>query len=252
MDQTLPTVISDNVDLSAEVAELARRYKRANGPVIRLVARLGGTLENQLSALPEGLRSQLERVTAQALETSYGLAGRAPDFGDRGPMLAAVAAGAAGGAGGLATSMAELPVTVTLFLNAIRAVAIEHGHDPDAPWVRAECLQIFAAGTPLAEDDGVNTSFIAARLTLTGTAVQNLITAIVPKIATVLGQKLAAQAVPVVGAVSGAALNAAYLSYFREVARIRFQLLKLAEVHGTDPVMSEFRVLVTPPKVIKA
>lgn len=239
-------------DFSTEVAELARRYKRANGPVIRLVNRLGGTLEGQLSALPDGVRTQIERLTAQALEASYGIASRAPDLGERGPMVVAIATGAAGGAGGLATSLAELPVTVTLFLNSIRAMAREAGLDPDEDWVRAECLQVFAAGSPLAQDDGVNTSFIASRLALSGSAVQNLIMTIAPKLAVVLGQKLAAQAVPVLGAVSGAALNAAFLSYYREIARVRFQLVKLGQVHGADAVEAEFRVAVTPPKIIKA
>lgn len=250
MNQDLPDSVS--TDLATDVAELARRYKRANGPVIRLVNRLGGTLEAQLSALPDSLRTQLERVTTQALETSYGLAGRAPDLGQRGPMMAAMAAGAAGGAGGLATSLAELPVTVTLLLNTIRAAARDAGFDPDDDEVRAECLQVFAAGSPLAQDDGVNTSFIASRLALTGSAVQNLIATIAPKLAVVLGQKLAAQAVPVIGAVSGAALNAAFLSYYRDVAQVRFALLNLAKVHGTDAVEAEFRIAVTPPKVIRA
>lgn len=249
MDQITPLTTAD---FSAEVAELARRYKRANGPVIRLVNRLGGTLENQLAALPDGVRVQIERLTAQALETSYGIASRAPDLGQRGPMVAAIATGAAGGAGGLATSLAELPVTVTLFLNTIRSVAREAGLDPDEDWVRQECLQVFAAGSPLAQDDGVNTSFVASRLALSGSAVQNLITTIAPKLAVVLGQKLAAQAVPVLGAVSGAALNAAFLSYYREIARVRFALVKLGQVHGTEAVEAEFRVAVTPPKVIKA
>jgi hypothetical protein len=250
MNQDLPVSVS--TDMATDVAELARRYKRANGPVIRLVNRLGGTLEAQLSALPDSLRTQLERVTTQALETSYGLAGRAPDLGQRGPMMAAMAAGAAGGAGGLATSLAELPVTVTLLLNTIRAAARDAGFDPDDDEVRAECLQVFAAGSPLAQDDGVNTSFIASRLALTGSAVQNLIATIAPKLAVVLGQKLAAQAVPVIGAVSGAALNAAFLSYYRDVAQVRFALLNLAKVHGTDAVEAEFRIAVTPPKVIRA
>ena len=250
MDQNLPVAAAP--DLATEVAELARRYKRANGPVIRLVNRLGLTLESQLSLLPEGVRGQLERLTAQALETSYGLAARAPDLGQRGPMLAAVAVGAAGGAGGLATAVAELPVTVTLFLNTIRSAAREAGLDPDADWVRAECLQVFAAGSPLAQDDGVNTSFIASRLALTGSSVRNLIATIAPRLAAVLGQKLAAQAVPVIGAVSGAALNAAFLSYYREVARVRFELVKLAQVHGAEAVEAEFRIAVTPPKIIQA
>lgn len=250
MEQALP--IAASPDLAAEIARLARDYRRANGPVMRLVSRLGGTLESQLALLPRGLRGQIETLTAQALQTSYGLAGLAPDLGLRGPMVAAVAAGAAGGSGGLATAVAELPVTVTLFLNAIRAVAREAGHDPDADWVRAECLQVFAAGSPLVADDGINSSFIAARLTLTGQGVQSLITAIAPKLAAVLGQKLAAQAVPVIGAVSGAALNAAFLSYYREVARVRFALLALAAVHGEDRVLEDFRLAVTPPKVIRA
>ncbi len=248
MDQTP----SASPDLSAQVADLARRYKRANGPVIRLVNRLGGTLENQLSSLPESVRGQIERLTAQALETSYGLAARAPDLGQRTPMMAAIATGAAGGAGGLATAVAELPVTVTLFLNTIRSVAREAGLDPNEDWVRAECLQVFAAGSPLKQDDGVNTSFVASRLALSGSAVQNLISTIAPKLAAVLGQKLAAQAVPVIGAVSGAALNAAFLSYYREVARVRFELVKLGRIHGAEEVEAEFRLATTPPKVIRA
>lgn len=250
MDQNLPSVAT--ADLATQVADLARRYKRANGPVIRLVNRLGTTLESQLSALPESLRSQIERVTAQALQTSYGLAARTPDLGPRGPMAAVIASGAAGGAGGLPTAVAELPVTVTLFLNAIRAEARAAGLDPDEDWVRAECLQVFAAGSPLKQDDGVNTSFIGTRLALTGSTVQNLIAAIAPKLAAVLGQKLAAQAVPVIGAVSGAAMNAAFLSYYREIARVRFALLKLGQEHGTEAVESEFRLATTPPKVVRA
>ncbi len=248
MEQIIPATS----DLSAQVAELARRYKRANGPVIRLVNRLGSTLEHQLTALPDPLRLQIERLVAQALAASYGIAARAPDLGARGPMAAVIASGAAGGAGGVPTALAELPVTVTLFLNAIRAEARAAGLDPDEDWVRAECLQVFSAGSPLAQDDGVNTSFIGSRLALTGSTVQNLIASIAPRLAAVLGQKLAAQAVPVIGAVSGAALNAAFLSYYREIARVRFGLARLARVHGTEAVEAEFRIATTPPRVIQA
>ena len=154
--------------------------------------------------------------------------------------------------GGLGTALAELPVTVTLILNAIRAEARAAGLDPDAPRVREDCLRVFAAGSPLAGDDGVNTSFLTARLALTGSAVQNLIRTIAPRLAMVLGQKLAAQAVPVVGAVTGAALNAAFLSYYRELARIRFALLKLSEVHGAEQVLSAFSAAVEPPRITRA
>lgn len=245
-----PTVRPD--DPRDRIEALALRYRRANGPVMGLVNRLGGRLEAQLSVVPEALRLQIERKVAQALEAAYGLAGRAPDLGERGPMVAVMASGAAGGAGGIATALAELPVTVTLLLNAIRAAAVEAGYDPQDPSVQAECLRVFAAGSPLSGDDGVNTSFLTARLTITGPAVQNLIATVAPKLAATLGQKLAAQAVPVLGAVTGAALNAAFLSYYREVARIRFALLRLSEVHGTEPVLAAFAVAVEPPRITRA
>lgn len=250
MDPMLPILRPDG--LEAEIAVLARRHARANGPVMRLVNGLGTRLETQFAAVPERYRVQVERVTAQALEAAYGLAARAPDLGERGPVVAVVASGAAGGAGGLATALAELPVTITLMLNAIRAEARAAGFDPDAPAIRAECLRVFGAGSPLASDDGVNTSFITARMSITGQAVQNLINAIAPRLAAALGQKLAAQAVPVIGAVSGAALNASFLNYYREIARIRFALLRLAEVHGSEPVLEAFRAAVEPPKITRA
>ncbi len=234
------------------IMALAIRYRRANGPLMRLVTRLGGSLESQMLLIPASMRDQMERTVARALEASYGLAGRAPDLGQRGPMIAVMASGAAGGAGGIATSLAELPVTVTLILNTIRAAAVEVGLNPDEPWVKAECLRVFGAGSPLSADDGVNTSFLTARLTVTGAAVQNLIATVAPRLAAVLGQKLAAQAVPVLGAVTGATLNAAFLSYYREIARIRFALLRLAEIHGAEPVLTAFAKAVTPPKITQA
>jgi uncharacterized protein (DUF697 family) len=43
-----------------------------------------------------------------------------------------------------------------------------------------------------------------------------------------LGQKLAAQTVPVLGAVAGAATNYAYTSYYQEMAHVHFGLRRLA------------------------
>jgi hypothetical protein len=247
---TLPAPVP--ADLTPAIDALARRYRRANGPVMAVMNRFGGGVEAQMAKLPPGWRARAEGLIAGALNQSLTLAGRGPDLGRHGPMTAAVAAGAAGGAGGLATSLAELPVTVTLILSAIRAEARAAGFDPDTPDIRAECLRVFASGSPLAEDDGVNTSFLGARMTLTGPALQRLIATVAPRLAAVLGQKLAAQAVPVLGAVAGAGLNAAFLSYYREMAAIRFALLALAEHHGAEAVTFAFARAATPARVTKA
>ena len=252
MKNTLPAAVSD-VDL--DVSGLAVRYRRANGPVMALMNRIGGSLEAQLNLLPKGFRDQIEVVIAQALSRAMDLAAygdKAPDFGLRGPMAAAMVSGAAGGLGGIATSLAELPVTITIILHAIRRAAVANGFDPDAPGIRAECLAVFGAGSPLVGDDGINTSFLGARLAVTGPALQSLIAKIAPRLAAVLGPKLVAQSVPLLGALAGAGLNAAYISYYREVAEIRFGLLRLSERHGVDAVLVAFQQATLPTAIIKA
>lgn len=242
-------------DRKAELAALAIRYRRANGPVMALVNRLGGTLEGRLAALPDGIRAQVEAGVERALGTAFGLAAqgdRGPDLGRNGPLAAAMLSGAAGGAGGIATSLAELPVTVTVILHAIRREARAAGYDPDDPAIRAECLRVFGAGSPLASDDGVNTSFLSARLTVTGPAIAQVIRSVAPRLSVALGQKLAAQAVPVLGALAGAGLNAAFLSYYREMAAIRFALLRLAEQHGAEEVLTGFARMAEPKALRRA
>jgi hypothetical protein len=194
-------------------------------------------------------------VTWAALERGYGVAGAgrlAPDLGPRGPMALAMLTGAAGGAGGLATSIAELPVTVTVMLHAIRRAAADEGFDPESPATRIEVLRVLAAGSPVAQDDGVNTAFLGARMAVTGPAVQKVLAVAAPRLAAALGQKLAAQAVPVLGAVAGAGLNAAFLGYYREVAHVRFGLLRLSDRHGAGPVLERFAQAVARPRVTAA
>ena len=230
-------------DRSAELSALADRLARANGPVMGLILKLGGTLEGRLAALPDGVKRQIEAATERALSVAFGVAAqgdKGPDLGRNAPLAAAVLTGAAGGAGGLATSIAELPVSVTVILHAIRREARAAGFDPDDPAIKAECLRVFGAGSPLAADDGVNTAFFSARLTVTGPALTQLIRTIAPRLAVALGQKLAAQAVPVLGAIAGAGLNAAFLNWYREVAAVRFALLRLSEQHGVEEVMTQF------------
>lgn len=237
-DAPLPALPADPFP-ELEIAELAKRARTAGGPVITLLNRIGGTLEDRMKLLPAGLRKQVDAVTLASLQGAFAAArlGRhAPDPGLAGAALA----GAAGGAGGLASAVAELPVTITLILHSIRKAAEAEGFEPDDPAIRAEILRIFASGSPMSTDDGINTAFVGARLTLSGAALNQMITRFAPKIAAALSQKLAAQAVPVLGALSGAALNAAFLRHYRELARIRFRLLRLAQGHDPERVLRRF------------
>lgn len=230
-------------DRRAELTALADRLARANGPVMGLILKLGTRLEGRMASLPDGMRQQLDAAAERALSVAFGIAAqgdKGPDLGRNAPLAAAVLTGAAGGAGGIATAIAELPVSVTVILHAIRKEARAAGFDPDDPAIKAECLRVFGAGSPVAGDDGVNTAFFSARLAVSGPALTQLIRTVAPRLAAAMGQKLVAQAVPVLGAVAGAALNAAFLTWYREVAAVRFALLRLAEQHGVEQIMTEF------------
>ncbi|TQS73801.1 protein EcsC [Rhodobacteraceae bacterium] len=224
--------------LRAELDALAKRYRGASGPGIRLLNTVGGSAEGLLNKLPAPVRGGLEGATARALETAMTVAGRSraaiedkPDWFNR---ALTAAMGAAGGFGGLPGAATELPFTITMLLRSIQGIAAEHGFDPASEEVQLECLRIFASAGPLKEDDGVDMGLIATRMSLSGTSVHALVSKVAPRFATVLGQKLAAQTAPILGAVAGAAVNYTFTSYYQEVAHVHFGLKRLAIDTQTD------------------
>lgn len=224
--------VTGPVDVDAELDAIARRYKRAGGLGVDLLNLVGGKAEGLLDQLPKSVRGGLEQATQRALEQAMKVANNSrsvvPD--QKGWLNSAVGAamGAVGGMGGLPTALAELPVTTTLLLRVIQGVAKEYDFDPSAENVQFDCVQVFSSAGPLEADDGADLGFISARVTLTGAAVHGLVARVSPRLATVLGQKLAAQTVPVLGAVAGAATNYAYTSYYQEMAHVHFGLRRLA------------------------
>lgn len=220
------------VKTQTAIAELAHRHKSAGGLGLQVLNMIGGRAENLLERLPNpvklGLESATERALTVALHAAKQSRGVLPD--QKGWLNTAVttAMGAVGGAGGLPTALAELPVTTTVLLRAIQGIAAEYDFDPNDPEVLADCMTVFASAGPLEDDDGANMAFLTTRVTLTGTAVHGIMKSVAPRLATVMGQKLAAQTVPILGAAAGAATNYAFTSYYQEMAHVHFGLRRLA------------------------
>lgn len=225
-------IVTNTVDVDAEIEALARRYAKAGGIGIDLLNSLGAQADGLLQRLPQKAQDGLQDATVAALNHAMTAAHKSRDMvpDQAGWLNSAVSAamGAVGGMGGLPTALAELPVTTTLLLRVINGVAAEHGFDTSEENVRFDCVHVFTAAGPLDHDDSVEIAFLSARMALSGTAMQAIIARVAPRLATVLGQKLAAQAVPVLGAVAGAATNYAYTSYYTDMAHVHFGLLRLA------------------------
>ena len=226
-------VISDS---DKRLSALEKRHRAARNVGIQVLNLVGAQTGNLLEKLPDKTKDQLEDTTRQALETAMQVAlrsrGMVPDQKTWLNTAVATAMGAAGGAGGLPTALAELPVTVMVLLRAIQGIAAEHGFDPTEPEIARECLTVFASAGPLEADDSTDMTFLAARVSLTGATVHGVIARIAPRLGAALGQKLAAQAVPVIGAAAGAATNYAYTSYYQQMAHVHFGLMALSRDTG--------------------
>jgi len=219
-------------DTEAELDRLAARYRAAGGLGVQLLTLVGGKAEQLLDRLPGPVKGKLEGATETALKLAMRAANssrtKLPDQSDWINTGFSTAMGAAGGFGGLPSALVELPVTTTVLLRIIQGVAAENGFDPSAESVQFDCIRVFAAAGPLAEDDGADLGFLTLRVTLTGGAMQRLIATVAPRLAAVLGQKLATQTIPVLGAVAGATINYVYSGYYREIAHVHFGLRRLA------------------------
>lgn len=229
------------------IVALAQRQKRANGVLMKAINFVGGQVEDTMAVLPKGAKTQIDQAAREALEKSYGLATRSRDgrlahlpSSDRMHKALATISGALGGLGGLPTALAELPIATTMIFRAVQSVAEQYGEDRGSEETRLQCLAVFGAGGEGPEDDGVDTAFIGARLGLTGAAVNSLIGKVAPKFAAVLSQKLASQAVPVLGAAAGAGTNYAFTDYYVEMAHVHFGLRKLARTYGEEQVLDAF------------
>lgn len=232
--EVLPPINDPSVH--AEIARLARMHEKAGGLGMQVVGLIGGGAEKLIERLPKRYRNGLDQVSLTALEQAMGVAAASRkvmrDRGDGFNRAMATVSGAAGGFFGVAGAMVEMPATIAMLMRAMLGVAAEHGLDPDSDDVRRECLRIFATAGPMSDDDGTDLGLLAAKLSITGQSLSSLVARVAPRVAAALGPKLVAQSIPVLGAVAGGSINYAFSSYYQQLARVHFGLMRLSVESG--------------------
>ncbi|RZA08952.1 MAG: EcsC family protein [Proteobacteria bacterium] len=177
--------------------------------------------------------------------------------------------GAIGGFFGLAALPVELPITTAVILRSIASIADEYGIDLSDPRMQMECLYIFSLGSPKSSaDDGTESAYLASRAAFaklisdaaaylathaaagaggraleagSSPAILRLLTRIAAQFEIVVSEKALAEALPVVGALGGGAINALFTDYFGEAARCHFGLLALEKSHGGAAIHREYK-----------
>ncbi|MGH7056221.1 MAG: EcsC family protein [Stellaceae bacterium] len=260
---------TDRAALRAAVERLERP-----GLAGRLVALTGKPIAYFERALPEGAAAVIARAAGLALDRALDAAlvtienPRLAHLarGRRTHTALACAVGAVGGAFGMAALAVELPVSTTIMLRAIAAIAREEGEDLADPGTALACLEVFALGAPSPGLPGEGrlgeSGYFAIRAmlvrALAGMAdsvvdrgvlregapyLARFLARVAGRFGLVVSQKLMAQAAVVLGAIGGAAVNLAFAEHFQELARGHFTVRRLERVYGADPVRAEYERL---------
>jgi hypothetical protein len=174
----------------------------------------------------------------------------------------AAASGAAGGAFGLTALAVELPVSTTIMLRSVAQIARAEGEDLSAPEAALACVEVFALGGDRSGEAAFEGEYFAIRSALaktvsdsaafilnnglaseTAPVLVRLVSQIAARFGVVVSEKLAAQAMPVIGAVGGAAINLAFVQHFQTIARGHFAVRRLERAYGADVVRFEYERL---------
>jgi hypothetical protein len=260
----IPMASHDEAALREAVAALERATFAG-----RLTEIVGRQIDFAGKLVPQPISRAVGKAVTLALRAamrvaltglSKGDASRAPASDRRNLHRALVtASGAVGGAFGLVTLPVELPVSTTLILRSIAEIARAEGEDLSDPEAALACLEVFALGGQAGTSDLVEGGYFALRgfmaksvseaarhIALRGMSGETapillrLMGQIAGRFGLVVSQKIAAQAIPVFGAVGGAAVNFAFAQHFQSVARGHFIVRRLERIYGQPAVRAGY------------
>lgn len=235
------------------------------GFAARIINLIGKPIEKGFELLPEkwstvvnkAARVSLKKALTVVVTTLGTSGGRSSDIMHK--ILVSVS-GAGGGAFGLPALALELPISTTIMLRSIADIARSEGEDLNDPHVKIECIQVFALGGSSKNDDASETGYFAVRTALARTvsdAAQHiaskgltresapvllrLISRVSSRFGVVVSEKVAAQAIPLIGAAGGALINSLFIDHFQDVARGHFIIRRLEKRYGENEVRKQYR-----------
>jgi hypothetical protein len=258
----------DDMHLRADDAraldEAVELLENANLPV-RIAALIGAPVGWSLARLPapaaEAIRRASEKAVLAALKIAVATVSaespRPPRY--RAHRIAAAAAGAAGGALGLPALAVELPVSTMIMLRSIAEIARAQGEIVTSAEAQVAMVEVFALGGRLPEDDASQAGYYAVRAALakavseaaawighrgfveeSAPAIVRLVAAVAARFGIAVSEKVAAQTIPVIGALGGAAINWLFMDHFQSAAKGHFAVRRLERIYGPDIVRAEY------------
>jgi EcsC protein family len=230
----------------------------------RLTSIIGKPIELIGLALPEGAANVIAAATTKGLNAALNVALRTmenrPEAASRLLHKAlATASGAIGGSLGLMTAPLELPISTIIMLRSIADIARGEGENLADPDTALSCVQVFALGARTGSVDAAESGYFVVRGMLAKSITEaarfiaergiveegapilvRFVAQVASRFGVVVTQKLAAQALPIVGALGGAAVNYAFMDHFQDVARGHFAIRRLERAYGKEVVRTQY------------
>lgn len=258
----------DHIKLPPQVLrELKEAQNILENPSLaaRITNTIGRPIEKGFGMLPDNWNSQIEKVTQTALIRAsdgaiFSVNGRRSGKASNNLHKLGVAiTGGVGGFFGLAGLALELPASTTIMLRSIADVARSQGEAIEEKEAKLACLEVLALGGPSTADDSTDSGYYAVRammahsissasrhlasrgLTEEGApAVLRLITAVAQRFGIQVTEKAAAQALPLVGAASGALINTIFIDHFQQTAKGHFTVRRLERQYGEESIREAY------------
>jgi hypothetical protein len=256
----------------AELTDLKRAKQLLENPSLaaRLSAMLGSPIERGMAMLPQRFQTTVQKASEAAMMKALDVAVKSIANDSAAPIaskdrlhkIAAATSGAVGGAFGLIALSVELPVSTTIMLRSIADIAKSEGENVQHIETRLACLTVFALGGKSSKDDATESGYFAARFAMAGAvseaakylaekgmskagapALIRLTSLIAARFGIVVSEKAAAQAVPIIGAASGALINTLFIEHFQNMARGHFIVRRLEKIHGAEPIRIAYEAL---------
>jgi hypothetical protein len=249
----------------ADLQALQRAVRRLENPgmAARLADAAGRPVNRILRLAPRFANDKLNdfvRATVlKCLETAIDSLDETPM--PTAPWLSSMFAGVTGGVSGAFGMFAlavELPFTTTLMLRSIADIARSEGEDLSTVAGRLACMEVFALGGNRTENK-MNVGYYAARAFLTrltgeasafllerGVAgasapvVTGFVAEISSRFGVVVSDRIAASAVPVLGALGGAAVNVIFMDHFQRIAQGHFTVRRLERQYDPESIQRQY------------
>lgn len=251
-----------------EDLKYAKELLENPGLAARITDTFGTAIEKGFELLPAKWSDVVQQATKESLGKALEFAvitmddrPRASSWDFLHKMFVATS-GAVGGAFGLPALTVELPVSTIIMLRSIADIARSEGEKIKSIEAKLACLEVFALGGDSLTDDATETGYFVVRAGLAreiseaakyiakkgfarqgAPAIVRFITRIASRFGVSVSEKIAAQAVPIIGAVGGALINTIFIDHFQDMARGHFTVRRLERVYGTDEVQHQYEKL---------